>query len=726
LAVGFPVVLNYLVPMVIATPRFAGRPAGLSPARVGALVLAAVAGFALGPGARAETPPDWDPVTPAELAETHSPTDPDAAAEVLAWKFAVDDRNLTQERKVSEYVRYKVYDPARAVDITRISALNTTVENYKVAEVTIHGRLTLPDGTSRELGKDSIHERPLQSRGSEETLAQRLIGNEGTTINEQFVTVEGLQPNSVLEFQIDSTLHQHASLIHNLQKVNLPVRHAECTVYLYQGDEFNGSAFIVNLSHVPLTQSFDKGRATLRMTADHLPALVDEPFSPSVNSRSVTVFCDEQSTHFRNRHAINPTLAVPSDGPWAPVAAKAALLVEDATTRPPDVVASTARKVTAGAASETEKARRIHDFVHELYVRFTRSPAGSREMVSQFNSAPLDRVLAFDQYLQTPIFRDDFVWLELAMDRALDLEARAVLLPDRRVMPFDERLHSGLFLSAPAAQIRADGNWRLSLSDVPDLLPFGWLPWRFQNRSALVVQSGKQEFAPVPPEPAGNSVIENTGDFRLEPDGSLSGHGRRRLTGEPAILLRPRARNATLARFEQSMARRMKTEYPAAEITVTAVTGLTDPEAPLAFEYDLKWPDYATATKTRLIFRPSVFHGQIPSPFTAGTRKNAIEFPYHWRELDDISLQLPSGYALESPSAPPSAAVENVLVYKVSIGPLARENEIFLRRDFTSELGEAAAGAYPAVKNWYDQVAQSDLHELVLAKAKTAAAGASP
>jgi hypothetical protein len=711
---------------MIATPRFAGRRAGPGPTRASPFVFAVFAVFALSPWARADPAPNWEPVTQAELAETHSPSFPDAAAEVLFWKLELDDRNLTNERTVSEYVRYKVYDPARAVDVTRISALNTTVENLKLAEVTIHGRLTLPDGTSRELGQDSIHERPLQSRGAEETLAQRLVGNEGVTINEQFVTVEGLQPNSVLEFQIHSELKQSSSLIRNLQKVNIPVRHAECIVRLYQGEEFNGSAFVVNLSRLPLTQSYDKAHATLQVAADHLPPLVDEPFSPSVNSRSVTVFDYEQSTRFRNRHAINPTLATPSDGPWAPVAAKAALLEEDATTRPPDLVASTARKAAAGATSETEKARRIHNFVHDLYVRFTRSPAGSRELVSRFGSAPLDRVIAFDQYLDTPIFRDDFVWLELAMDRALDLDARAVLLPDRRIMPFDDRLHSGLFLSAPAAQVRVDGNWRFSLSNVPDLLPFGRLPWRFQNRVALVVQSGRQEFAPVPPEPAQSSVIENTGSFRLDPDGSLSGHGRRRLTGEPAILLRPRARNATLARFKQSMARRMKAEYPAAEVTVTAVTGLADPDAPLAFDYELTWPDYATATKTRLIFRPSVFHGESPSLFTATERKNALEFPYHWRELDDVSLQLPSGYALESPSAPPSAAVGNVLVYKVSIGPLARENEIFLRRDFTSELSEAPAGAYPAVKNWYDQVAQSDLHELVLAKAKSAPAGASP
>jgi len=65
-------------------------------------------------------------------------------------------------------------------------------------------------------------------------------------------------------------------------------------------------------------------------------------------------------------------------------------------------------------------------------------------------------------------------------------------------------------------------------------------------------------------------------------------------------------------------------------------------------------------------------HGQSPSPFAADTRKNAIEFPFHWQEIDDVSLQVPGGYSLEAPSAPPAAAVGDILTYKVSIGPLAR------------------------------------------------------
>jgi hypothetical protein len=686
--------------------------------------------------ARADDAPNWDPVTPADLTGTQSAAYPDAPAEVLSWKLELDDRNLdNSERKTSEYIRYKIYDPSRAADVTRISAVDATVENYKISSVAIHGRLILPDGTIREFGKESIHERALLRRASENTLAQRLVGNGGIVANEQFLAVEGLQPGAVLEFQTlnTSTYSLNQSFSRNLQKVNIPVRHVDFTVRLFQGEEFNGSAFVGNPNAIHVGQSFDKGRATLHFTADNLPPLVDEPFSPGISGRSVTVFAYEDLTMIRNRHAVNPVRVDPSDGPWAPVAAKTSLIEEDATLYPPSPVISRAKELSAGAASETEKARRIHNFIHNLYVKFIRSPIGSRERMSHFTSAPLYNVMTFDENLNTPIAEDDFLWLEIAMLRGIGLDAQTVLLPDRRVMPFNVRLHSALFLPQHAARVRVDGGWQFSLAAVQDLLPFGWLPWRFQNGAALIAGHGKQQFLDVLPQPASKSTVENTGTFTIEPDGSLTGHARRTLTGEPAIILRPRPRNSTVARFKDNVTRNLNAEFPEATITVTSVAGLNDPEAPLQFEFNLNWPNYATATKTRLIFRPSVIHGQFRSPFAAAERKNAVEFPYHWREIDDVSLQLPDGYTLETPSAPPSAVVGDVLTYKTAIGALAKPNQIYLRREFVSDLSSVPVSAYPTLKRWYDLVSQSDMNELVLAKMNpsanepnTAAAPATP
>ncbi|MGD1032639.1 MAG: hypothetical protein ABSA05_16035 [Opitutaceae bacterium] len=672
--------------------------------------------------AGAEEAATWDPISPADLAETQSAANPEAPAAVLFWKIEIDDRDLVPTgRHVTEYIRYKVYDPSRTEDITRIAGIEESVEGTKVSDVTIRGRLTLPDGTVREIGQDSIHERPLLRRATEDTFLQRLFGSEGAELKEQFVAVEGIKPGSVLEFRTDSNLRLTYNFIKNLQKLNIPVRHVDCTVDLFQGKEFNGAAFSANPTGLTIDQSFDQKRAVYHVSASNLPPLVDEPMAPTVNSRSLTVFDYEDNTMLALRHPMNSVRTVAADGPWAPVAAKVGMIEADATLVFAQAQVNEAKTVVAGAASETEKARRIHNFVHDLYMKFRVSVAAKGPVVSHFADMPLDFVMDFDKHPNGTVTAGDFLWLEIAMDRAFGIESQAVLLPNRNVMPFNPRLPSALFVPQIAARVKVDGAWKISLPNLQEWVPFGWVPARFQNGVALVAHDGKQEFVDVPYTPAAQSTIEETGSFALNPDGSLEGHGHRRLTGEPAIALRPRQRDATDSQFQAIVARRLKTQFPSAEIKVTSVAGLGDPDVPLEFDFDLKWPAYATATKTRLIFLPFAIHGQAPPQFSASERKYSVEFPFRWREIDDVSLQLPAGYELESPTAPPSAVVGDVLSYKVSIGA-ADAKGIRIRRDFVSDLSGVPATAYPTLKKWYDMVAQGDMHELVIAKAKPAAA----
>src|SRR5208283_4282009 len=161
-----------------------------------------------------------------------------------------------------------------------------------------------------------------------------------------------------------------------------------------------------------------------------------------------------------------------------------------------------------------------------------------------------DLVMEFDTHPKATVTAGDFLWLEIAMDRAFGIESQAVLLPNRNVMPFNARLPSALFVPQYAARVKVDGAWKFSLPNLQEWVPFGWVPSRFQNGVALVAHDGKQEFVDVPYTPAAQSTIEETGSFALNPDGSLEGRAHGRLTGEPAIALRPRQRDATDAQFK--------------------------------------------------------------------------------------------------------------------------------------------------------------------------------
>src|SRR5580693_7588399 len=75
---------------------------------------------------------NWDPIDPAELAESAPKIDPAAAAEVIFRKITINDRDYPDDRTVSEYVRYKVFDPEKATNITRVSARSISFDGTEL------------------------------------------------------------------------------------------------------------------------------------------------------------------------------------------------------------------------------------------------------------------------------------------------------------------------------------------------------------------------------------------------------------------------------------------------------------------------------------------------------------------------------------------------------------------------------------------------------------------
>lgn len=64
--------------------------------------------------------PKWDPVTKEELAEEKARIEPEAAAEAVTERLEITDHS-NGTRDFLRQVRFKIYDPARATDVTRIA-----------------------------------------------------------------------------------------------------------------------------------------------------------------------------------------------------------------------------------------------------------------------------------------------------------------------------------------------------------------------------------------------------------------------------------------------------------------------------------------------------------------------------------------------------------------------------------------------------------------------------
>jgi hypothetical protein len=385
-------------------------------------------------------------------------------------------------------------------------------------------------------------------------------------------------------------------------------------------------------------------------------------------------------------------------------------------------VTKLAAEITQGATTPIEKARKIHNYVQNLYLRFIHLPKLKDPPARTLDNLPrsLDDIIDCekDREYVTGVTQSDFLWLAIGLYKAAGLDAHTVMLPDRSFSNFDRRLVSSMFLRFYCAAVRIDGKWWFSYPNSRIYIPFGMVRAAYEGQGGLLAQPGPQEFIDVPSTPAEKTVTTNTGTFRLGADGSLSGEGTRRLTGHLALSLRSVLQRQNARRQQGIVRQRIANDFKGADVRITKTTGLDDPDAPIEISFQLRIPDFATLTKDRSVFRPSIFRLQSPSPFPAATRQHWVQFPYAWQEVDSLTIEIPPGYELESTTAP-AAAPSDTLFYRTQIVFEKDKRLIHLRRQFSSKIMYVPDKAYPELKAWYDLVASGDQHELIFLRTQT-------
>jgi hypothetical protein len=407
-------------------------------------------------------------------------------------------------------------------------------------------------------------------------------------------------------------------------------------------------------------------------------------------------------------------------GPWTVYASVMRWLEEDSS-KPTSRVKKAALELVQGAASDVEKARRIHDLVQKTHREFLRR-AKPRDGNRPFYTSPsLDAALDLGKNLHPDLRSSDFTYLALSLYRAAGLQAELILLPDRRVARLDPKMASHAFLQDTCVALLIDGAWHFSMVDTKTPLRFGELPWHNQGHGGLLARANRQDFIEVPLTPVDESTINNFGVFTLNEEGRLTGEFRRVLLGHPALALREALINQDNEHQHSLLKESFDDDLKGAELSVTKIANLEEPEKPLEITFKLEWPGYGVLTSDRLILPPSIFRSRAPSPFPAAGRQNAVRMPFKWQETDRLIIRVPAGFEPESMSAPSSYPGET-LGFNVRYTYDAAKRHIHVLRTFQSAVMTVSANDYPHLKTWYDATVASDQHELVFIKAAGIAA----
>jgi hypothetical protein len=678
----------------------------------------------------------WDPISPAELTQSR-PSGEEAPAEAIFRRIEVDDSDYPLKRVITEYSRYRIFDPEKAADLTRI-ALRSLAYNGDETEgkVVIVARLTSPQGASREFGNESIENRTVLSSGGHLSWLQRLFGETSVEIKEQFLAVPGVEAESILDLrtsrqELNLASRERLHLV-NLQQPGVPTRSLDFTYHTALSTEWRVSPFILNGPPNHADTQWIQKEGILRLAARDVPALSEEPFTGPETNYALTFVAAYGLTRARAA-TVHRTDQIPLDPsnhgysfdsklePWA-IYATADYLVQEDRLQDSVGLRRFARNLAQGAPTELAKARLLHQYVMTQFLRFSALPRAKSRSREAFPSYPESELQLTDleKNSDRQFFGFDFAFLETGLARAIGLEAQTLVLPNNQSIRFDRRLVAAAMLQRYAVRIRADGQWHFSYPTQPGGMPFEELPWSSEGQEALIVQPARQEFIPTPIRPSSQSQIENSGSFQLSAEGALSGSGTRTYTGHQAAERRLAILKLQPAEIADYFSARLRDDMPGATVTITGVQGADHPESPLAISFDLSWPDFSTATKNRLIFHPSLFHAGQPPPLTSTVRHYPFQFPYCWTESDRTVIAIPAGYELESKQIP-GPLPGSGLSYESEIAQEQVSKKIHYSRTFVSNLLSAPAADNGALLRVYRAIADRDSFELVLRKPPGAA-----
>jgi hypothetical protein len=161
----------------------------------------------------------------------------------------------------------------------------------------------------------------------------------------------------------------------------------------------------------------------------------------------------------------------------------------------------------------------------------------------------------------------------------------------------------------------------------------------------------------------------------------------------------------------------VKGRLSTAELSDIRIENVTDPIKPFVYSYHVRVPGYAQRTGKRIFLQPAFFEHGLGPLFSNSERKNSVYFHYPWLEEDEVTIDLPSGYALDNPDAPSPINAGPVSEYTPRVSVTTDGKMLIYRRRFFFGGGGTIlfpVRTYTDLKALFDEVNRGDNHTITL------------
>ena len=634
----------------------------------------------------------WLPITDADRQLKAPLVEKDAGAEVLEWRVHIVDELLSNtdfQRVLYHYVRLKIFDEkgkekAATIDLTYGDKRNI---------LDVAGRTIKNDGTIVELDKKAVFKRDLVRAGR---LTRKAVS----------FAMPGVEPGAIVEYRWKEAVDDHAIYYVRLKfQQEFPV---ERVTYFFKPlpPEIAGTyqMFMSPFNCKPSAFKIENDGYT-STTVENVPALREEPYSPSEPNLEAWALL-----HYQQGTRDNP------DKYWSDIGKHGYQQLKDAVKSNAEIK-SAAAEATANATNDDEKIAALIAAVRSRVHGLFDSGVTDADREKYIKSLPKDRIRNAAEIFKSGLgTASEMNVVFAAMAQQAGIEARPALVASRNEIIFNPKATvDEYFIDNVDMAVKQGEGWKIF--DVSTrLLPPGMISWHEEGMYALITDPKKSTFIETPAAPPEASSETRTAMLTLSTEGTLSGDVQESYSGHRGEDYRYQIKDKSPAQREEWLHDRVTRMFPDAEVTAIKIEFADDPTHPLRATYHLDAPRYAQVTGKRLLFQTSPFHRAIASPFSSSERHAPVEFPYAWREVDDVHFQLPAHWALDNSDSPGRMDLGKPGFYDAALS-ITKSNELISKRELVFGRGGALfyePKIYPQVKNAFDQIQLRDQHSIAL------------
>jgi hypothetical protein len=641
---------------------------------------------------------DWKPINPADLALKAPVVEKDADAEAIFWEVRIDD-NPEGDLIFNHYVRIKIFTERGREAQSKVDLLFGRLFRSNIQIKDIAGRTIKPDGQIIELKKQDIFERDI-------------VRSSGLKAKAKSFAMPGIEAGAIIEYRWREVRAKQSAQYIRLQfQRDIPVQRVK---YYIKPFPFEGLGLKIQTFHSKQDVKFVKeGDGFYSTTMVNMPAQREEPHMPpgdEVRTWALIYYSKDE------KH--DPAKYWKEFGKQIYEIAKPLMKVNDE-------VKQATTTVIGDVTTPEQKLDRLFEFCR---TKIKNTSSAALGLTSEERAKLKENKSPSDTLKRGMGTAADIDLLFAAMATAAGLDARITLSPDRSDIFFAPATSLAYFLEPAHVAVRVGEGWRFFNPGYP-YIPQGMLLWKEEGNAVLITDPKEPVFVQTPLSPPQKSVEKRKAKLKLTEDGTLEGDVRVEYTGHLAVDRKEESDEESPSEREQGLRDLVKGRMSTAEISDIKIENVTDRVKPLVYEYHIKVPGYAQRTGKRLFLQPAFFqYGKSPV-FSTNSRKHAIYFHYPWSEEDEVTIELPAGFALDNADAPAPFGSGTLTQYNVKVLATKDERTLIYKRSFFFGGGGDSldrllyeATGYTQLKGYFDALHKQDSHTITLKQAATTAA----